>query len=240
MTAMNEEQLISPENYRVCDLHAEDKPREKALQHGIQSLTTAELIAIILGSGMVGKSVISLARDILHDNDNNVFSISQMSIDELCSRYKGIGPAKAISLRAAFELGTRAIDDAANLPVRITSSKDIYDLMRQKLQSLNHEEFWILHLSRANRVMARECVSRGGTAATVVDKKIILKSAVNKLSSSIVLLHNHPSGNLIPSQQDDQITNQLKEGAKLLDIRVLDHVIIGPAGFYSYCDQGRL
>lgn len=236
----DDQPITNIENYRVCDLPEDDKPREKAMLHGIQSLSTAELVAIILGSGMAGKSVLSLARDILTDNNNNVFTVSQMSIDELCSRYKGIGPAKAISLKAAFELGTRAVDDAATLPVRITSSKDIHELMRQKLQLLDHEEFWILHLSRANRVIARECVSRGGTTATVVDNKIILKSALNKLSSAIILVHNHPSGNLQPSVQDDRITRYIKDGAALLDIRVLDHIIISPTGYYSYSDQGRL
>lgn len=237
---MYDQHVTNNDNYRVCDLPDDDKPREKAMQHGIQSLTTAELIAIILGSGMAGKSVLSLARDILKDNNNNVYTISLMGIDEMCTRYKGVGPAKAISLKAAFELGTRAVDDAAKLPVRISASKDIHELMRQKLQLLDHEEFWILHLSRANRVIARECVSRGGTAATVVDNKIILKSALNKLTSGLILVHNHPSGNLQPSLQDDQITRRLKEGAALLDIRVLDHIIISPAGYYSYSDEGRL
>lgn len=227
-------------DYRVCDLHEEDKPREKAMQHGIQSLTTAELIAIILGSGMVGKSVITLARDIMHDHSNNLFTVSQMSIDEMCRRYKGIGPAKAIGLKAAFELGTRAIEDAANLPAQITGGNDVYSIMRQKLQSINYEEFWVLHLSRSNRVIARECISRGGTAATVVDTKLILKSALNKLSSAIILVHNHPSGNLRPSPQDDQLTRHIKDGAQLLDMRVLDHIIITQAGYYSYADEGRL
>ena len=237
---MYDQPVTNNDNYRVCDLPDDDKPREKAMQHGIQSLTTAELIAIILGSGMAGKSVLSLARDILKDSNNNVYTISLMGIDEMCTRYKGVGPAKAISLKAAFELGTRAVDDASKLPVRISASKDIHELMRLKLQLLDHEEFWILHLSRANRVIARECVSRGGTAATVVDNKIILKSALNKLTSGLILVHNHPSGNLQPSLQDDQITHRLKEGAALLDIRVLDHIIISPAGYYSYSDEGRL
>lgn len=236
----NEQTVESPVNYRVCDLHEDEKPREKALQHGIQSLTTAELIAIILGSGMVGKSVISLARDILHDHSNNLFTVSQMSIDEMCSRYKGVGPAKAISLKAAFELGTRCIEDAAKLPTQITAGADVYNIMKQKLQAINYEEFWVLHLSRSNRVIAREFVSRGGTAATVVDIKLILKSALNKLSSAIILVHNHPSGNLRPSAQDDSITRRIKEGAALLDIKVLDHIIISPAGYYSYNDEGRL
>lgn len=237
---MYKEHTDSPADYRVCDLHEDEKPREKAMQNGIQSLTTAELIAIILGSGMVGKSVITLARDILHDHSNNLYTVSQMSIDEMCRRYKGVGPAKAISLKAAFELGTRCIEDAAHLPTQITGGADVYDIMRQKIQSINYEEFWVLHLSRSNRVIARECVSRGGTAATVVDIKLILKSALNKLSSAIILVHNHPSGNLKPSAQDDSITRRIKEGAAMLDIRVLDHIIISPAGYYSYADEGRL
>lgn len=225
---------------RVADLATDDKPREKAMTQGIQSLSKAELMAIILGSGMVGKSVIALSREILRDNGDNAFEVSRMSVDELCRRYRGIGPAKAISLLAAFELGTRCVEDGSQLPEQISGAASVYDLMRQKLQRINYEEFWVLHLSRANRIIARECVSRGGTAATVVDTKLILKSALNKLSSGIILVHNHPSGNLLPSNHDDDITRRIKNGAALLDIRVLDHVIIGATGYYSYNDEGRL
>ncbi len=225
---------------RVADLDIDDKPREKAMRNGIQSLSRAELMAIILGSGMVGKSVIALSQEILRDNDNNVAKIARMSIDELSRRYNGIGPAKAISLLAAFELGTRCVEDGEELPQQIKDGNDIYALMKQKLQRINYEEFWIVHLSRANRVIATECASRGGTAGTVVDIKLILKSALNKLATSIILVHNHPSGNLKPSIQDDEITRRIKAGAQTLDIRVLDHVIITAGGYYSYANEARL
>ena len=233
-------QQPSTTSSRVADLNIDDKPREKAMRHGIQSLSKAELLAIILGSGMVGKSVIDLSREILRDNDNNISRIARMSVDELCRRYNGIGPAKAVSLLAAFELGTRCIEDGQKLPEQIRDASDVYAIMRQKLQHINYEEFWIIHLSRANRIIACECVSRGGTASTVVDVKLILKSALNKLSSSIILVHNHPSGNLMPSSLDDTITRRVKAGAETLDIRVIDHVIITPTGYYSYTDKGKL
>lgn len=233
-------EIVQPFIPRVADLDADDKPREKAIRNGIQSLSKAELLAIILGSGTVGKSVIALSQEILRDNDNSLHRVSRLSIDELSHRYNGIGTAKAISLLAAFELGTRCVDDALQLSRQIGSGRDVYNFMRQKLQRIEYEEFWILHLSRSNRILASECVSRGGTAATVVDIKLILKSALNKLSSSLILVHNHPSGNLTPSPQDDDITRRIKSGAQLLDIRVLDHVIIAPTGYYSYSDEGRL
>jgi len=237
---MYDEDFNPPSTLRVADLDVDDKPREKALKNGIQSLSKAELMAIILGSGIVGKSVIALSQDILRDNDNSLHRLSQMSIDELCRRYKGIGPAKAISLKAAVELGTRSVEDGAVLPEQIKGGHDVYALMRQKLQNINYEEFWVLHLSRSNRVIARECVSRGGTAGTVVDTKLIMKSAINKLASSLILVHNHPSGMLRPSIEDDNITRRIKDAAKLLDMRVLDHVIIASTGYYSYNDEGRL
>ncbi len=237
---MYDQDFNPPATPRVADLDIDDKPREKALKNGIQSLSKAELMAIILGSGIVGKSVIALSQDILRDNDNSLHRLSQMSIDELCTRYKGIGPAKAIGLKAAVELGTRSVEDGQSLPDQIRGGHDIYNLMRQKLQNINYEEFWVLHLSRSNRVIARECVSRGGTAGTVVDTKLILKSAINKLASSLILVHNHPSGTLRPSIEDDNITRRIKEAAKLLDMRLLDHVIIASTGYYSYNDEGRL
>lgn len=237
---MYDEDFNPPSMPRVADLDADDKPREKALHNGIQSLSKAELMAIILGSGVVGRSVIALSQDILRDNDNNLHRLSRMSIDELCTRYKGIGPAKAIALMAAVELGTRSVEDGMKLPEQIKGGKDVYDLMRQKLAPLNYEEFWVLHLSRSNRVIARECISRGGTAGTVVDIKLIMKSAINKLASSLILVHNHPSGNLRPSGDDDNLTRRIRAAAAALDMRVLDHIIITSTGYFSYNDEGRL
>ena len=237
---MYDEDFNPPPSPRVADLDTDDRPREKALRNGIQSLSKAELMAIILGSGIVGKSVISHSQDILRDNDNNLHRLSRMSIDELCTRYKGIGPAKAISLKAAVELGTRSVEDGTQLPEQIKGGGDVYTLMKQRLAPLNYEEFWVLHLSRSNRVIAHECISRGGTVGTVVDIKLIMKSAINKLASSLILVHNHPSGNLRPSGDDDNLTQRIKTAATTLDMRVLDHIIITSTGYYSYNDEGRL
>lgn len=224
----------------VADLDESDKPREKAMAQGIAALTNAELMAIIFGSGMPGKSVITLSQEILRDADGRLSRVARMTIAELMKKYRGVGPAKAVSLAAAFELGTRCAEDLAVVDRTIAGGHDVYDVMRGKLQLLNTEEFWVMHLSRANRVITCDRISRGGTAATVVEPKLVLKSAVDRLSSSIILVHNHPSGNLRPSPQDDALTSKIKKGAEILEIRVLDHVIISPNGYYSYCDEGRL
>lgn len=227
-------------NFRVADLDDGDKPREKAMTGGIASLSNAELMAIILGSGMTGKSVISLSQEILREADGRLSRVARLTIPEMVKKYRGVGPAKAISLAAAFELGMRCTDDLAVMETAITSGEDVYKLVRSKLQRLNTEEFWVIHLSRANRVISQDCISRGGTAATVVDIKLVLKSAIDRLSSAIILVHNHPSGNLRPSAQDDTLTAKIKKAVEILDIRVLDHIIISPTGYYSYNDEGRL
>ncbi len=226
--------------FKISELDDGDKPREKAIEQGIGSLSNAELIAIILGSGLPGKSVITLSQEILRDNDNRLSRVARMSIHELASKYQGIGPAKAVSLAAAIELGGRCMQDFNVTDTRITGGDTVYDLMRHALERLEYEQFWVLHLNRANRLMAKECLSKGGTASTVVDVKLLMKRAVDKLSTSLILVHNHPSGNLRPSPEDDRLTERIKKAAAILDIRVLDHVIIGPGGYYSYNDEGRM
>ena len=162
-------------------------------------------------------------------------------MDELMRKYKGVGPAKAVSLAAAFELGRRNREQAGmHEDPLIRSSADAVSLMQPHLEALDYEEFWVLMLSRANRVKYRRCISQGGTAATVVDVKLLLKRAVDCLAEGIILVHNHPSGNPVPSGQDDALTRKIKEGAALLDIRVLDHIIIARGNHYSYTDNGRL
>ena len=158
----------------------------------------------------------------------------------MCKKYKGVGPAKAISLAAAFELGARCRRDMKNAEAVIRSSKDVYELMRGHMELLDYEEFWILILTRGNTVKYRRCISQGGTSATVVDVKLLLKRAIDCVASAIILVHNHPSGAVRPSADDDHLTKRIKDGAQLLDIRVLDHVIIGRDRFYSYNDEGRL
>ncbi len=226
---------------RIQDLGDDDKPREKALSLGIRSLSDAELIAIIFGGGLPGMSVVDLARKILHDCDNRVDNLARLSMNELMSKYKGVGQAKAVSLVAAFELGRRNREQSeGNQRPVIKSSEDVRTLMAPLLEGLEYEEFWVLMLSRSNQVTYKRCVSQGGTAATVVDVKLLLKRAIDCLAEGLILVHNHPSGNHLPSAEDDRLTRQIKEGAKILGMRVLDHVIIARGRMYSYNDEGRL
>ncbi len=225
---------------RVADLDDADKPREKALNQGVSSLSNAELLAIVFGSGLPGRSVVDLSKDILLDNDNRLSRLARMSVHEVIRKYKGIGTAKAISLAAAFELGTRCACDMKQLDPQVKGSDTIYEALRGNMELLPYEEFKVVHLNRANRIMYVETVSKGGTASTLVDIKLVMKSAIDKLSASLIFVHNHPSGNLQPSSADDKLTKQLKSAAELVDIRVLDHIIITSQGYYSYNDNGRL
>lgn len=226
---------------RIADLGEDDRPREKALTHGINALTDSELLAIIFGGGLPGMSVIDMARNIMRDCDNSLFNLSKLTMHELKSKYKGVGDAKAVSLAAAFELGRRSVKqrNESEAP-QIRHSSNVRDLMGEQLADLDYEEFWILTLSRANRVKYKHCISQGGTCATVVDVKLLLKRAIDVLADGLVLVHNHPSGNPTPSVEDDRLTQQIVEGAKILGIRVLDHVIIARGKTYSYADENRM
>ena len=226
---------------RIQDLNDDDKPREKALSQGIRALSDAELIALIFGGGLPGMSVVDMARHILRDCDNRVDFLARMSIEEMIAKYKGVGKAKAVCLAAAFELGRRNREQTKeNRDVTIRSSKDVYDVMQPKLEALEYEEFWVMMLSRSNRVKFVRCISQGGVASTMVDIKLLLKRAIDCLAAGIVLVHNHPSGTLTPSAEDDRLTRNIKDAAKLIGIRVLDHVIIARDRYYSYNDEGRL
>lgn len=227
----------------IKDLSPDDKPREKAQTNGIESLSATELLAIIFGSGLKGKSVIELSREILNDVDYRLDRLAQMSIEALSSRYSGIGPAKAVSLAASIELGRRCqrdLEARGRLDPMITGSESVYNLMRTSLELLANEEFWVLYLNRGNRVMSKERISQGGISGTVVDVKLIMKHAIDRLCSSLILVHNHPSGNLNPSNADDSITKKICTAATYFDISVLDHVIISAGGFYSYRDEGKI
>lgn len=226
---------------RIQDLNTDDKPREKALSHGVRALSDAELLAIIFGGGLPGMSVVDLSRNILRDCDNRLDNLARMSMNELMNKYKGVGQAKAVSLAAAFELGRRNREHFMNhIEPVIKSSADVVMLMRPLLELLEYEEFWVLMLTRRNRVRYRRCISQGGTVSTVVDVKLLLKRAIDCLAEGIVLVHNHPSGNPRPSGEDDNLTKMIKTGAEYLGIKVLDHVIIAGTESYSYNDEGRL
>lgn len=218
----------------------DDKPREKALSQGFDALSDAELLALLLGSGVPGKSVLELAREILADNDNRLRVLARRSVHDFIRSYKGVGQAKATLLVAAMTFGARCQADFGVRDPQMTSSEDVYRYMRPKLAHLNCEEFWILHLSHANRVQFAERMARGGLAATVVDARLIAKSAIDHLSSGLILVHNHPSGNLVPSPQDDRLTRKIIDVAKICDISIHDHVIVGAGGYFSYRDSGRL
>ncbi|MCU4163863.1 DNA repair protein RadC [Marinilabiliaceae bacterium A049] len=218
----------------------EDRPREKLLEKGISSLSDAELLAIILGSGSSKESAVDLAKKILKDCNNNLNELGKKSVKDLKSKYHGVGDAKAITVVACLELGRRRKLQEAAKRIKITQSKDVVDIFQPILGDLPHEEFWILLLNRSNRVITRYKISQGGVAGTVIDIKIILKSAIDHLASSIILCHNHPSGNIQPSDMDRQITKKMKEAGKIMDIPVLDHLIITESAYYSFADEGEL
>ena len=215
----------------------EDRPREKLLEKGRHVLTDAELIAILIGSGSRNETAVELSKRILSEFKNNLNEIARLSVQELM-HFKGIGEAKAISIIAALELGRRRKESGIEKRERIAMSKDIFEIFHRHFIDLPHEEFWVLLLNRGNYVIRKERISLGGVSGTVVDPKIIFKNAIAHLASSIVLCHNHPSGNLNPSEADIKLTKKLKDAGMLLEIPVIDHVIVCNEGYYSFADEG--
>lgn len=228
-----------PQSRRIADLNDDDRPREKAIAKGIRALSDAELLAILIGGGVPGKSAIDLAREILDSCNKSINDLSQLSIADMSRKFAGIGPAKATTIAAAIELGSRRSTTATKVS-RIRTSADAYNYIKSRVENLPTEEFWALFLKRDNSIRMAECISAGGTAATYVEPKIIVKKALDYLASGVILVHNHPSGNLKPSAQDDSLTRRIKEACKVLDINVLDHLIVTASGFYSYADEGHL
>lgn len=231
--------MIYPENKNVTipQLAEEDRPREKLVLKGRQSLSNAELIAILIGSGNSKETAVELGRRILLQYNNDLNELGKLAVEDL-KKFRGIGTAKALCIIAAMELGRRRQLSEAEKKSQIKSSRDIYELIYPLISDLHHEEFWVLYLNKANKIIEREKISSGGLSGTVVDVKIILRNALQKLSSGIIFVHNHPSGNLQPSDADISITKKLKEAAKLLEITVLDHLIIGDKNYYSFADNG--
>ena len=217
----------------------EDRPREKLSTQGRRALTDAELIAILIGSGSRTETAVELSKRILHHYDNDLNKLAKASIQEL-SNFRGIGEAKAISIIAALEIGGRRNDTEVKAVESILSSKDAYNLMRRHLVDLNHEEFWIILLGRSSKVLGKELISKGGLSGTVADPKITFHIALQHQASGIILIHNHPSGNLKPSQLDISLTKRLSEAGRLLDIQIFDHLIIGDTGYYSFGDESLL
>ncbi|SFB18600.1 RadC family protein [Algoriphagus aquimarinus] len=224
---------------KISQLAEEDRPREKLLLRGKSALTDAELIAILIGSGTPSLSAVDLSKHILASVNYDLMALAKMSIQDL-KKFKGIGEAKAISIIAAMELGRRRKESEPVKKPRITCSQDIYDLMRPELLDEQVEYFYLILLNRSNQVLKKHMVSQGGTAGTVVDPKIVFKIALEHLAQSVILVHNHPSGNLTPSEQDKRLTQRLVKIGRELDLPVLDHVIFTDVGYFSFADDGSL
>jgi DNA repair protein RadC len=214
----------------------DDRPREKLLLKGRAALSDAELIAVLIGSGSADETAVGLSKRILSSLDNQLSQLAKLSVKDL-TQFKGIGDAKAISIIAALELGRRRKDTETSKRIKITGSQSAFDIVYPNIGDLNHEEFWVIFLNRANEVIGKENISKGGVSGTVVDSKVVFKQAVQFPASAIILAHNHPSGNLKPSQADHQLTKKLKEAGKALDIPVLDHLIIGERDYFSFVDE---
>ena len=217
----------------------EDRPREKLLLKGTSSLSDAELIAILLGSGTTMLSAVELAKKVLGEVNHSLHDLARLSVKDL-TRIKGIGEAKAVAIIAALELGRRRREIELDEKPKITGSRDVYDLLKSHLQDIRHEQFWVVLMNRANRVIRKQQISQGGVAGTVADPKIIFNVALQELASGIILAHNHPSGNVTASQADIDLTKKLKEAGRLLEIQVLDHVIIVGQRYFSFADEGML
>jgi DNA repair protein RadC len=217
----------------------EDRPREKMLLKGRSALSDAELIAVLLGSGTANQSAVDLARQVLQRCHYNLDELSKQTVKEL-TKIKGIGPAKAVTLVAAFELGRRRSSTATKDRIVVKASQEVYDFMKPHLLDLAHEEFWMLSLNRANAVIKASKISSGGLAGTVVDTRMLFKEALENLANSVILIHNHPSGTLKPSEADEYLTKKLVEAGKFLEIPVLDHLIFTDRGYYSFADHGGI
>lgn len=218
---------------------AEDRPREKLFLKGKSTLSDAELLAILLGTGTSKLSAVDLAKNVLQGAGNNLHELARLSAKDLM-KVKGIGEAKAITIIAALELGRRRKELETHEKPKLTTSRDVFEYLKADLLDIQHEEFWIVLVNRANRIIKKRQISQGGVAGTIADPKIIFKIALEELASGIVLAHNHPSGNLTASQADIALTKKLKEAGKLLEIQVLDHVIIAGQKYFSFADEAIL
>jgi DNA repair protein RadC len=223
----------------IKDWGEEDRPREKLMLKGKQSLSDAELIGILIGSGSAVESAVSLSQKILNSVQNNLIDLGKLSMEELM-RFKGIGEAKALTIIASMELGRRRRESEVLEKKLISSSKDVFEYFQAAIADIPFEEFWVLFVNRGNRIIGKSQISQGGVSSTVVDPKRIFYLALQQLATGIILCHNHPSGNIKPSQQDIQLTKKIIDGAKLLDISVLDHIIVGDQQYYSFADEGIL
>ena len=223
----------------IKDWAPEDQPREKLLKKGRPALSDAELIAILLCTGTATLNAMDVAKELLNSVNNNLHDFGGLTVKDF-TKIAGIGEAKALTLMAALELGRRRVDFIPDEKPTIASSQAAYDLLQGELSDAAHEQFWVILLNRANRVIKKCMVSQGGVSGTVADPKIIFKAALDELACSVILAHNHPSGNREPSMADRDLTQRLKAAGKLLDIQVLDHIIVAGRKYFSFADEGLM
>lgn len=230
--------MTKPYKLNIKQWAEEDRPREKLLLKGKSALSNAELLGILIGSGTRELNAVDLAKMILEQSNNDLNKIARLSVQDL-KKFKGIGDARAINIVSALELGRRRTSD--NIAVdKITKASDVYEYMKPELADLTHEEFWLLLLNRANCIIKKQPISQGGVSGTVADPKLIFNHALSHLASSVILVHNHPSGNTKPSEADKRLTKQLAEAGKLLEIAVLDHIIFTDNSYFSFADENLL
>lgn len=230
---------MHPDKLNLKDWSEADRPREKCVAQGLSALTDAELIAILLRSGTRQETVVDLAKRVLSMSDNRLNRLSEWSLRDL-QQIHGIGQTKAITLLVAFELGRRVRAEKVEDQRKMQSPMEVYEYMLPRNGHLGHEEFWVLYLNQAAVLLKAERVSQGGLTATAVDVRLILKQALELSATGLILCHNHPSGDVVPSRLDDQLTNQLCEAARLLNIQVTDHIVISRNSYYSYQQEGRM
>lgn len=229
----------SNQNLSIKSWAEEDRPREKLLQKGKIALSDAELVAILLGSGSRNESAVNLSKRILKSVQNNINALAKLSVEDFCE-FNGIGTAKAINVIAALELGRRRGKEESLVLDKITRSKDVFDLMWPLIGDLPHEEFWVLYLNNSNKVLHKQQLSKGGITGTMVDVRLVFKKGLALFATSVILCHNHPSGKLVPSMSDKQLTQKLKKAGSTLDITVLDHLIITENAYFSFADESVL
>ncbi len=226
-------------NTTIKNWSVEDRPREKLLKSGVQSLSNAELLALLIGSGTKENNAVDLARNVLASVKNNLYDLGKLKTEELV-KVRGIGMARAITLQAALELGTRRNSSYGEEKVMIRNSESAFEVLYPIIGELDHEEFWIIILNRAHKVLKTEKISQGGLTGTVIDTRMILKHALDKRATSIIISHNHPSGNKTPSEADINITKKIKGAAGIMDITVLDHIIVAGKTYFSFADDGLM
>lgn len=223
----------------IKKLSEDDRPREKLIQKGRQTLSDAELLAILLSSGSRNETALQLAQRMLNSNQNSINQLAKLQLGDL-KKYKGVGEAKAVTIAAALEIGRRRTEESNEKKIKIISSQQANAILAPKLSDLPHEEFWVIFLNRRNHFIKMDCISKGGISGTVVDIRLILKPAIECLASGIILAHNHPSGNLKPSQEDLNLTKKVKETTAMMGMSLQDHIIIGDQSYFSFTDEGLL